>query len=178
MQEFSHLKTEIKRLKAHLQALTSAPARRRVTGTTMVAQEDQRRIICDHTQVGDSSPATLYPRPRFLTQLWDEWMIGLEGRKPARKFTAYERGQVKAKYCQRKPFWLLMERLIKGRRYTATAALNKIAQVYHGNITTILKRIRVDENKGGHHLLHPFRVERRHRHHRSRRQLLLSYKIH
>ena len=39
--------------------------------------------------------ASLSPHPRTLYELWDKHVIGIGGRKPAREFTATDRGKLK-----------------------------------------------------------------------------------
>ena len=43
-------------------------------------------------------PARLAKRIRTLNLLWDEWLVGLDGNKPALDFTTQERGKVKHMY--------------------------------------------------------------------------------
>ena len=42
-----------------------------------------------------SQSASLSPHPRTLYELWDKHVIGIGGRKPAREFTATDRGKLK-----------------------------------------------------------------------------------
>ena len=177
LQEFKKLQNDIRILKAQVRVLSNAPARRLGRSTSTAAAPPERRQIV-HVGPGaptqEGPPATLYPRPRRLQQLWEEWVSGIDGRKPACEFTSYERGQVKSKFCLRKPFWLLMERLIKTRGFDTQTALNKVHQVYCGStMTNMLKRIQEDEDKGGHQRLYPFPVERLRRDRRSRRPMQL-----
>ena len=50
-------------------------------------------------------PANLCKCPKNLYVLWAEFESGVGGNKPARLFTASERGKVKFKYCRRKIVW-------------------------------------------------------------------------
>ena len=50
--------------------------------------------------------------PRTLHVLWSEYQFGNGGNKPAKLFTARERGKVKFVYSLRKPFWTLVEKII------------------------------------------------------------------
>jgi hypothetical protein len=94
--------------------------------------------------------AALSPRPRNLHLLWQEYEFGLGGRKPARQFTAIERGRVKFKYCRRKVVWDIIDRMVRGG-FTAQVAIDKIYVVYgHITVTQIINRMRTDAIGGGH----------------------------
>jgi hypothetical protein len=92
----------------------------------------------------------LSPRPRNLHILWQEYEFGLGGRKPARQFTAIERGRVKFKYCRRKVVWDIIDRMVRGG-FTAQVAIDKIYVVYgHITVTQIINLMRTDAIGGGH----------------------------
>jgi len=97
-----------------------------------------------------ASIASLSPRPRDLHLLWLEYEFGLGGRKPARQFTAMERGKVKFKYSRRKVVWDTIDRLIRCG-YTAQVAIDRIYVVYgQTSVTHIIDRMRRDAIGGGH----------------------------
>ena len=48
------------------------------------------------------NPPSLMPNPKSLFDLWDEYLNGVGGRKPARLFSQTERGRVKYKYTRRR----------------------------------------------------------------------------
>ena len=76
--------------------------------------------------------------------------IGLGGRKPARQFTAIERGRVKFKYCRRKVVWDIIDRMVRGG-FTAQVAIDKLYVVYgHITVTQIINLMRTDAIGGGH----------------------------
>lgn len=95
--------------------------------------------------------STLCKCPKSLHVLWQEYEFGVGGRKPAKLFSARERGRVKFNYSLRNHFWLLMNRMIL-RGYTHAAAIDKIYSVYGTNLsaTKILRMIRSDSKTGGH----------------------------
>lgn len=82
--------------------------------------------------------------------MWEEYMRGIGGRKPAKDFTAKERGAVKYTYSLRKPFWNLVNRMIRAG-YSSDAAIEKIYECYpRGWMTSkIIQQIRTDERAGG-----------------------------
>ena len=84
---------------------------------------------------------------RTLELLWTEYKIGLNGNKPAKAFTAHKRGKVKYSYSLRKPFWTLVQKVIR-YGYTHASAIEKIESVYSAgtskSITHILHEIRPD----------------------------------
>ena len=79
---------------------------------------------------------------RSLGVLWTEYEIGLGGYKPAKNFTARERGMVKIGYSLRKRLWLLVDRIIR-HGYIHATAIKKIENVYargrRVSITAILR---------------------------------------
>ena len=93
----------------------------------------------------------LSPFPRNLFTLWTEYMYGVGGRKPAKDFTAAERGRQRHKYCRRKVVWEIIGRLVRAG-YTAEAAIGRIHQSYGHNlsVTKIIDRIKRDKRRGGH----------------------------
>ena len=48
---------------------------------------------------------SLSSNPRTIYDLWDEYTLGLGGRKAAKEYTPRERGKVKYKYTRRKVVW-------------------------------------------------------------------------
>ena len=91
--------------------------------------------------------------PRTLAILWTEFEFGIDGNKPAKYFTAKERGVVQFAYCLRKPFWLLIQKLIR-HRHTHLTAISELERVYMGNrrpsVTMVLGQIKSDAGSGGH----------------------------
>jgi len=65
----------------------------------------------------------------FMPQLWNEYEFGLGGRKPARQFTAVERGAVKFSYSRRKTAWDAIDRMVRSGA-TAQVAIDRIYGVY------------------------------------------------
>ena len=85
---------------------------------------------------------------RTLQILWAEYKFGVGGKKPAKLFTARERGKEKYSYSLWKPFWTLVEKMIRfGDSHTNT--IEKIESVYCSgrskSVTQILRKIRKDK---------------------------------
>ena len=95
--------------------------------------------------------ARLSKCPRDLYCLWKEYEFGLDGKKPAKDYTAVERGQCKYAYSRRKCFWEVIEKLIR-RGYTSDTACDKVYSIYGRNssVTKVLLAIRKDRQQGGH----------------------------
>ena len=94
--------------------------------------------------------ATLSSSPRNLYALWQEYYVGIDGRKPAKDFTPSERGGPrKVTYCRRKKFWLLAERLIRSG-ISADEACTKVYDAYGHDktVTYILNQITIDLSNG------------------------------
>ena len=73
--------------------------------------------------------------PRTLYDLWDEYTVGLEGRKPAKLYTPQERGRCKHKYSRRKVVWDKIQELIQVG-YTSHVAIDMILDHYGRDNTT------------------------------------------
>ena len=81
-----------------------------------------------HIITGRVQKIPLINCPQTLGILWLEYEFGIGGNKPAKQFSAQERGMVKFTYSLQKPFWLLVERLIR-HKYTNATAIAKIEDV-------------------------------------------------
>ena len=100
--------------------------------------------------------AQLVDHPKTLSILWREWMFGIGRNKPAVNFTPQERNtdQNKNKYLKRKPFWLLLGRMVNADMH-ADAACERVFEVYTlvagaTNISAILEAIRKDKQDDVH----------------------------
>ena len=100
--------------------------------------------------------AQLVDHPKSLSILWKEWMFGIGRNKPAVNFTPQERNndQNKNKYLKRKPFWLLLGRMVNANIH-ADAACERVFEVYTvvagaTNMSSILKAIQQDRAKDVH----------------------------
>ena len=93
--------------------------------------------------------AVLLGRPKTLHLLWEEYMFGGAGRKPAKDFTPRERGAVKHMYCLRKPFWEKCSELVSSG-YSATAACDRIYEAYGPGlpVTVILRKMKAHKRTG------------------------------
>ena len=86
--------------------------------------------------VPNTPVATLSATPRDLYILWQEYTVGIAGRKAARMFSAAERGQVKHKFTRRKVVWQTIDYLVL-RGLQANGAIDWIYEVYgHENSVT------------------------------------------
>ena len=95
--------------------------------------------------IGNTQSATLSAHPRTLYELWDEYVVGIGGRKPAREFTAKDRGRLKYKYYRRKKLWDLVCELTRGG-LTHHVAIDRVYQVYgrRNSVTNIIAAIKRD----------------------------------
>lgn len=105
----------------------------------------------------EERPATLSRNPKTLMLLWNEFKFGLDGRKPAERFTRSEvnaNRSVKQMYWRRKHVWDAIARLVRGGR-TAVSAINEIRNVYGHtlSVSNIIDRIIKDKPRypGGIH---------------------------
>ena len=121
-------------------------------GVQRIANQRGRRVVpqlkaetAGATASVSGPVAKLGKRPKFLHELWKEWMVGTEGRKAAKLFTAAERGQCKMMYSFRKVFWDKISELILAG-HTADRACDLVYEAYgHSTgVTEILRRMAVD----------------------------------
>ena len=88
---------------------------------------------------------------------WNKYDIGVGGNKPAMEFTpVVECGKVnKSKYCRRKKFWVVMERIIVEENYVCTI-IQRIyaARVYrYKKVSCIIRALAGHKVSGAHGLL-------------------------
>ena len=103
--------------------------------------------------------ASLSKCPKNLHVLWQEFELGLGGRKPAKNFTAQERGgRNKHTYFRRNVFWKRVAEMVRGG-IDSKVACDKIYKVYgeSSSVTTILNQMKKDEMHGGHVSLRVYR---------------------
>jgi Transcriptional activator of glycolytic enzymes len=106
----------------------------------------------NNTTVAISTNSTKLSKcPRDLYALWHEYEFGLGGSKPAKSFTASERGANKFSFSRRKIFWDLVSEMVR-KGYTSDAAIDKIYLVYGRSLSVskILLKLRADRPTGGH----------------------------
>ena len=85
----------------------------------------------DLVSLEETTPATLSNNSRSLHLLWQEYKFGINGRKPAERFTKEERNTkgTKQKYYRRNHVWQTIARLVRGG-LTAEVAIERIYGVY------------------------------------------------
>ena len=100
-----------------------------------------------------TSEETAVPIPKLakyvrdLFTLWKEYEHGLNGEKPARDYSAYERGKNKYVYCHRKVFWDVIDVLIK-RGFSAETAIDRIYVGYGRNkCVSVILRLMASDRK-------------------------------
>ena len=97
-------------------------------------------------QVGVELVAKL-SQVKNLDLLWQEYMSGINGFKPASKFTSAERGKVKYRYCRRKVFWRAMTKLLS-YGIDASVIIGRLENIYGNDslsVSVILKNMRKDK---------------------------------
>ncbi|KAG3163294.1 hypothetical protein C6341_g12988 [Phytophthora cactorum] len=95
--------------------------------------------------------ARLSKRPKDLFELWHEYQFGCGGLKPAKDFTAVERGLNKFAYSRRKVFWDVVANLVRSG-FTSDTAIDKVYAVYGRqlSVSSVLVALRTDRKRGGH----------------------------
>ena len=108
-----------------------------------------RRIRASSTSVVLGSPdrleTSLSRLPKTLYDLWDEYTVGLEGRKPAKLYSSTERGRCKYKYTRRRVVWQKIEELVLAG-FTSHAAIDMILDHYgkEKSVTQVINLMRKD----------------------------------
>jgi len=116
----------------------------RQPGRTAHPRQNQNSELAEEPrQAGDN--ARLCRGPKTLHALWEEWISGIGGMKPARLFTAAERGRVKHVFSKRKVFWDKISTMVQAGMLAETA-IDKVYQVYGEgeSVTSILKEMQKD----------------------------------
>ncbi|KAG3128583.1 hypothetical protein PI126_g21341 [Phytophthora idaei] len=95
--------------------------------------------------------ARLSKRPKDLFELWHEYQFGCGGLKPAKDFTAVERGLNKFAYSRRKVFWDVVANLVRSG-FTSDTAIDKVYAVYGRqlSVSSVLVALRTDRKRCGH----------------------------
>ena len=100
-------------------------------------------------QVKRRPNAVLFPRPKSLHLLWQEYEKGIGGNVAARNFTPSERGygSIRFTYSKRKVFWDFVTKFLL-RDESATSVCDRIHRAYPGlTVTQIISRLRSDQKK-------------------------------
>ena len=114
-----------------------------------IAMYPAQCVICNTIDaIVAPSNTVLTSRPKTFTELWNEYKFGLENNKPAKSFTASERGKVRFKYCRRKVFWDKVSELVCAG-HIAEVASDKVYQAYGQSlsVSTILAKMADDKRK-------------------------------
>jgi Transcriptional activator of glycolytic enzymes len=139
---------------ANIRRIALQPGMRGPVGTLRRQGNDDARTddaaLLLATAGVNAAPASLSPNPKNLFELWHEFLVGLGGRKPARLFSAKERGgKMKHKYHRRNVIWKMVSGLVH-TGMTADAAIDSIYAVYGQQtcVTDVINGIKRDM-KGG-----------------------------
>ena len=140
--ELAEIKRQLRTLTAMVRGLSYDPARRAGGG----GGGGGGRCAVPQGVPNTGKPATLYPHPRTIEAMWDEYQNGIGGRKPARDFSRRERGSCKFKFARRKLIWDAVERLLDMGNDLSTAC-NKIRRVFGDvSMTRLINLIWQDKN--------------------------------
>jgi hypothetical protein len=96
-----------------------------------------------------SAGAILSPSPQNLFDLWQEYIEGIGGRKPARLSSFSERGFVKHKFHCRMILWDMISCLAK-QGFTANSAIDAIYNIcaQQASVTHIINGVKRDKKHG------------------------------
>ena len=98
------------------------------------------------------SQPSLSPNPKNLYELWQEYEVGIGGRKAAKLFSRSERGgKNKHKFCRRNVIWRIIDKIVRGRGHiTADVVIDQIYAIYgqQTSVTKIINAIKEDIQRG------------------------------
>ena len=136
-------------LNRNINRIAMAPARL-VAGAIAAAPAGPGNNLPPPANVVVVGGGTLSPLPRTLYDLWVEYQTGIGGRKPAREFTAQERGADKYRFYRRKHVWDIVTNLVNAG-VQARVAVDRIYSHYGANssVTKIISDIMRDKRNGG-----------------------------
>ncbi|KAG9411162.1 hypothetical protein AC1031_016810 [Aphanomyces cochlioides] len=108
---------------------------RPVATVSMRLSQDDEQCETTSTARKASAPVQLSKRPKDLFDLWHEYEFGCGGRKPAKNFTAAERGANKFAFSRQKVFWDTVAGLVRAG-YTSDVAIDKVYNAYGRQLST------------------------------------------
>lgn len=126
-------------LNENIRAVMREVKKQRTYGPELTGDGDGDEAL----MAGIDRNAKLSRGPKTIHALWQEYQFGLGTNKPAKDFTTTERGNVRFVYCRRKVVWDLITKLVNAG-HSAEAVCDKIQDIYKGNMTGIIDRIRKD----------------------------------
>lgn len=92
---------------------------------------------------GAGSVAALSSTPRDLYMLWQEYQVGIGGRKAMWMFSAYKRGCVKHKYIRHKTIWTTIYHLV------CCGGLNSNVAIAKSTMRTMVVILRIQTSSTG-----------------------------
>jgi len=143
VRHLSEVKSETKVLtisqKEEISKLRQSIDRLRPTGFFRPRQIQTQQVSAvtnepNQTPVVNNRPASLTKNPKSLNVLWNEYMYGIGGNKPAKEFTEIERGLVATQYCRRLKIWSEINSRIRSG-VTAEVAIDDMYEKYGSNCT-------------------------------------------
>jgi hypothetical protein len=136
-------------LNRNINRIATEPARRVAGGGQAAAANNQQPAAAPVVN-NYGGGGTLSPTPRTLYDLWVEYQTGIGGRKPARDFTAQERGRDKHRFYRRKHVWDIVVNLVNAG-VQARVAIDRIYIHYGANrsVSNIIKDIMRDKRNNG-----------------------------
>ena len=121
---------------------------REVAGNDVMVEE--LNVVPLGSGNGGENLAELSKWPKKIYSLWHEYEFGIGNWKPAKNFTAFERGRVKHVYSKRKIVWDTTSHLITAG-WTSKQAIDKIYDTYGStSVSSIIKAMKRDKERGGH----------------------------
>jgi hypothetical protein len=134
------------------QQTTTQPMTQPMTADTQEENRNDPETVQEGTEIVPQLTPVLMKHPRTLHDLWREYEIGYPGHKPAKDFTAAERGgRNKHTFYLRKFLWNKVSEMIRSG-LDANDACDRIYDAYGHNqsVSNILKKLQNDSKTGGH----------------------------
>ena len=141
---FGIVNTNMRRLE-----VTAALGRRVVPHGDGNGNDDANLAATGLQNLARAANASLSPCPRSLYDLWNEYIHGIGGRKPASQFSHGERGKSKHRYFRRNVIWKMVLKMVNSG-LSSDAAIDRIYAVYGAQMSTtkIINGIIADKKNG------------------------------
>jgi Transcriptional activator of glycolytic enzymes len=141
---------------ANIRRIAVQPGVRSFRGTLAGGNDDARNLqaasAADQPVAIVRSQPSLSPNPKNLYELWQEYEVGIGGRKAAKLFSRSERGgKNKHKFCRRNVIWRIIDKIVRGRGHiTADVVIDQIYAIYgqQTSVTKIINAIKEDIQRG------------------------------
>ena len=143
--QFGNINNQLLIMNGNFKRMGKQPVRMMAEAAAVIQEHEGGPAIC----AAPPLIASLSVAPRSLFELWEEYQVGIGGRKPAKQFTHHERGCVKHRYHLRNIVWQVILGLVR-QGHSDQRAIDLIYNIYGGgtSVTNVIRALKRDI-KGG-----------------------------